>query len=151
MVRSRLIGAIALLVVIGCRDAKDRPTAPVADAKLAWPAVDDGALTAVVQRTTPVVVGIASDGAVVVRGMGGVITEHDAAGHGRDITLPPALRNGSVELAGDRLLVTLGDRAVAIDRATGSLHELGTLHDPQLSPDGAMVAFVRDGDLWIAP
>jgi dipeptidyl-peptidase-4 len=53
---------------------------------------------------------------------------------------------------GARVLVALAGRLFAIDRATAAARELaiGPHSDPRLSPDGARVAFVRDGDLWVA-
>src|SRR5262249_15014341 len=53
---------------------------------------------------------------------------------------------------GARILVPLAGRAFAIERATGASRELAIapFRDPQLSPDGKRVAFVRGGDLWVA-
>jgi dipeptidyl-peptidase-4 len=54
---------------------------------------------------------------------------------------------------GARLLIPLGPQVFLLDRATGkatavSLGE-GYPDSPLLSPDGARVAFVRDGDVWV--
>src|SRR4051812_11377063 len=54
---------------------------------------------------------------------------------------------------GKTVMVPLGGRLYLIDRSTGkhvAIDPAGTAYDPHLSPDGATVAFVRDGDLWIA-
>jgi dipeptidyl-peptidase-4 len=54
---------------------------------------------------------------------------------------------------GDRILVPLGGKLFILDRATGDRTELrgspGFPIDPQLSPDGRMVACVKDGDLYV--
>ncbi|HEX2685759.1 MAG TPA: DPP IV N-terminal domain-containing protein [Kofleriaceae bacterium] len=57
----------------------------------------------------------------------------------------------SVSDDGSRVLVPLAGRLFLIERAAGTTRELaiGPHHDPQLSPDGKRVAFVRDGDLWV--
>jgi dipeptidyl-peptidase-4 len=70
---------------------------------------------------------------------------------------PPAASAGiervEVSRDGARLLIPLAGRAFVVERATGSARELaiGAHRDPRLSPDGKRVAFVRDGDLWVAP
>jgi len=55
--------------------------------------------------------------------------------------------------SGERVLVPLGERLFVLERRSGRVHELGVgpgfPFDPQLSPDGQHVAFVRDGDLWV--
>jgi dipeptidyl-peptidase 4 len=54
---------------------------------------------------------------------------------------------------GARVLVPLGERLFAVDRASGQAKEVvtgaGYPFDPQLSPDGKRVVFNRDGDLWV--
>jgi dipeptidyl-peptidase-4 len=51
------------------------------------------------------------------------------------------------------VLLPLGGQLHLIDRSSGTRRAIdpgGPVYDPQLSPDGSLVAFVRDGDLWIA-
>jgi dipeptidyl-peptidase 4 len=59
----------------------------------------------------------------------------------------------SVASAGKRVLVPLGQRLFVLERESGQVRELqpgpGFPFDPQLSPDGKHVAFVRDSDLWL--
>lgn len=52
---------------------------------------------------------------------------------------------------GQIVMVPQGEVAHLIDRRTGSKTtiQLGENYDPQLSPDGKRIAFVRDGDLWV--
>ena len=54
---------------------------------------------------------------------------------------------------GGRLLIALGARVFVLERASGQTRELalgeGFAFDPRLSPDGKLVSFVRDGDLWL--
>jgi dipeptidyl-peptidase-4 len=59
---------------------------------------------------------------------------------------------------GKTVLVPLGDRLYLIARGETeggdprprAIDPGGPVYDPHLSPDGTMVAFVRDGDLWVA-
>ena len=54
---------------------------------------------------------------------------------------------------GNTVLVPLGGKFFLIDRASGkrtTVDPAGAAYDPHLSPDGTTVAFVRDGDVWIA-
>jgi dipeptidyl-peptidase 4 len=54
---------------------------------------------------------------------------------------------------GARVLVPLGGVFHLIERPSGSHKAVdpgGAAYDPHLSPDGTMIAFVRDGDLWVA-
>ena len=54
---------------------------------------------------------------------------------------------------GKTVMVTLGDKIYLIDRASKARKTIdpgGPVYDPHLSPDGQSVAFVRDGDVWIA-
>ena len=60
----------------------------------------------------------------------------------------------SVSRDGKRILIPLGERLFVVDRGTtNQTREIavgtGFPYDPQLSPDGKQVAFVRDGDLWL--
>ena len=51
------------------------------------------------------------------------------------------------------VLVPLAGKLHLIDRASGAKQVVdpgGDAYDPHLSPDGAQIAFVRDGDLWVA-
>jgi dipeptidyl-peptidase 4 len=55
---------------------------------------------------------------------------------------------------GGTVMVPLGGMFHVIDRASGArttLDPKGPAYDPQLSPDGKAIAFVRDGSLWLAP
>jgi dipeptidyl-peptidase-4 len=54
---------------------------------------------------------------------------------------------------GNTVLIPLGGKLYMLDRARGTRAVIdpgGAAYDPHLSPDGKTVAFVRDGDLWIA-
>ena len=59
----------------------------------------------------------------------------------------------SVSSLGARVLVPIGPRLFVLERESGKVRELqpgpGFPFDPQLSPDGKHVAFVRDSDLWL--
>jgi dipeptidyl-peptidase 4 len=54
---------------------------------------------------------------------------------------------------GERVLVPLGERVFVLERSSGKSHEVplgeGVAFDPHLSPDGKLISFVRDGDLWL--
>ncbi len=55
---------------------------------------------------------------------------------------------------GKLLLIPLGAQVFLLERASATSRALalgdGYPEDPRLSPDGKRVAFVRDGDLWVA-
>lgn len=54
---------------------------------------------------------------------------------------------------GATVMVPLGGVFHLIERPSGKRTTIdpgGAAYDPQLSPDGAAIAFVRDGDLWLA-
>ncbi len=54
---------------------------------------------------------------------------------------------------GAQILAPLSDRLYLVDRASGAVRELpgapGYPYDPQFSPDGTKIAYVRDGNLWV--
>ncbi|MET0343926.1 MAG: DPP IV N-terminal domain-containing protein [Polyangiales bacterium] len=62
---------------------------------------------------------------------------------------------GDVSLSRDgaRALIAVGERVFVLERATGKTREVavgeGFPFDARISPDGARVSFVRDGDLWV--
>jgi dipeptidyl-peptidase-4 len=103
----------------------------------------------------------------------------DSSGHDQVVSVDSLLGGGEVSLSNDerarrertrtatggivdidlsadgkRIAMPLGERVFVFDRDTGRAQELavgaGYPLDPHISPDGASVAFVRDGDLWIA-
>jgi dipeptidyl-peptidase 4 len=173
--RALLVAAAALL---GCRGAgkEEKPPAPPADEQLAWPAIDEPALVASIATRgfslgTPIPLAITPDGAVLFRrtrprDRSADLYQLDAAGKTTVLATaatllagaPPAPDAGagietiSVSDDGARVLVPLAGRLFLIERTTGASRELaiGAHHDPQLSPDGKRVGFVRDGDLWVA-
>jgi dipeptidyl-peptidase-4 len=54
---------------------------------------------------------------------------------------------------GKTVMVPLGGKLYLIDRPSGKrtvIDPAGAAYDPHLSPDGSQVAFVRDGDVWVA-
>jgi dipeptidyl-peptidase 4 len=54
---------------------------------------------------------------------------------------------------GRTVMFALGGRFFLLDRVNGACQATdpgGDAYDPHLSPDAAKIAFVRDGDLWIA-
>jgi dipeptidyl-peptidase-4 len=54
---------------------------------------------------------------------------------------------------GKTVMIPLGGKFTLLDRASGRrtvIDPAGAAYDPHLSPDGTTVAFVRDGDVWIA-
>ena len=56
---------------------------------------------------------------------------------------------------GSKIVVTLSGRLYVFTRASGEVRELatgkGAAIDPQLSPDGTRVAYVRDHDVYVIP
>lgn len=57
-----------------------------------------------------------------------------------------------VSADGRWVFAPLGGVFELVDRTTGkrsSIDPVGDAYDPHLSPDGAHIAFVRDGDVWI--
>jgi len=151
------------------REERERARATPGD-KLAWPAFDEASLIAAVatrgfQLGVPDPVAIAPDGAVLFRrdrprDPRAELLLLDPTGKVTVLASAPALAGAGeargiegVELdaAGARVLVPLGDRMFLIERAGGAPREVATgagALDPQLAPDGARVAFARDGDLW---
>ncbi len=58
-----------------------------------------------------------------------------------------------VSTDGRIVMVPLGGMLYLIDRTSGkrtAIDPHGAAYDPHLSPDGSQVAFVRDGDVWVA-
>jgi dipeptidyl-peptidase-4 len=178
VVHCALLGA-ALVGCRGATKEADRPAAP-ADEKLAWPAIDEPALmawaaTGGFQLGAPVPLAITPDGAVLFRRSkprdpsadlyqldpAGKITQLATAvallgtapvAEGERARATRGIETIDVSTDGARVLVPLAGRLFVIERATGASREItaGAHRDPQLSPDGKRVAFVRDGDLWVA-
>ena len=164
---------LLLTVVSGCRgEATERePVVAPADARLAWPAIDEPALIALAASEdytlgVSLPLAITPDGAVVFqrskpRDRGAELYQLDASGKTTVLATAAALGTGApagavpeIELSDDgtRVMAALAGRVYLIERPGGTARELaiGPHRDPQLSPDGKHLAFVRDGDLWVA-
>ena len=154
---------------------------PPADEKLAWPAIDEPSLITLIategfQLGTPIPLAITPDGAVLfrrskARDPSADLYQLDPAGKTTTLATAAALLGTApvadaeraratrgietIEVSDDgtRVLIPLAGHLFVIERATGTSRELviGAHRDPHLSPDGKQVAFVRDGDLWVAP
>jgi dipeptidyl-peptidase-4 len=172
--------AAALVGCRGAAKETDRPAAP-ADEKLAWPAIDEPSLVASAATEgfklgAPVPLAVTPDGAVLFqrskpRDPSADLYQLDPVGKISVLATAVALLGTApvaeteraraargiatidVSTDGTRVLVPLAGRLFVIERATGASRELtaGAHRDPQLSPDGKRVAFVRDGDLWVVP
>ena len=80
------------------------------------------------------------------------LSEAEKARRERSRTATRGVVDLDVSHDGRLVLVPLGGKLHLIDRTTGADRALdpgGAAYDPHLSPDGAHVAFVRDGDLWV--
>jgi dipeptidyl-peptidase 4 len=81
------------------------------------------------------------------------LSDAERARRERSRTQTSGVVDVSVLREGTRVLVPIGERLFVLERADNQVRELqagpGFPFDPQLSPDGKHVAFVRDSDLWI--
>jgi dipeptidyl-peptidase 4 len=81
------------------------------------------------------------------------LSDAERARRERSRTQPSGVVDVSVSSSGTRVLVPIGERLFLLERENGEVRELqpgpGFPFDPQLSPDGKHVAFVRDSDLWL--
>jgi len=82
------------------------------------------------------------------------LSDAEKARRERTRTATRGVVNVDVSADGKLVLVPIGGRFVVIDRASGQRRTVdpqGASIDPRISPDGAQIAFVRDGDLWTVP
>lgn len=82
------------------------------------------------------------------------LSPQEQARRERTRTVTKGIVTVKLDEQGQRLLVPMGERLFIYDRAAASAYEVtvgdGGCFDPQLSPDGKLVAFVRDNNLWLA-
>lgn len=86
------------------------------------------------------------------------LSDAEKARRERTRTATRGVVDADVSEDGATVLVPLGGKFHLIDRAGGPagtsrrtvIDPGGPAYDPHLSPDGTQVAFVRDGDLWLA-
>lgn len=83
------------------------------------------------------------------------LSDAEAARRERTRTATRGIVDIDVSESGAIIMVSLGDRLYLIDRrAPGARPAMidpgGPVYDPHLAPDASAVAFVRDGDLWLA-
>jgi dipeptidyl-peptidase 4 len=179
-VRCVVVVVLAAAGCRGGRAPAPSPAPAPAPEQLTWPAVDEASLAAAILTEghtlgLPEVLAIAPDGSLLYRrseardpsadlyqlNPAGLASPLATAKALLAIAPGPGAAAGSaprgietIELSsdGNRVLVPLAGRVFVVERATGAARELvvGTNQDPRLSPDGKQVAFVRDGDLWVA-
>ena len=80
------------------------------------------------------------------------LSDAEKARRERTRTATRGVVNIDVTSDGRTVMVPLAGVFYLIDRASGTRRTIdpsGAAYDPHLSPDGAHIAFVRDGDLWI--
>src|SRR6185437_12141488 len=81
------------------------------------------------------------------------LSDADKARRERTRTSTQGIVDAELSDDGARVLVPLGERMFVLDRANGKSTAIdagGYPYDPHLSPDGAQVAYVLDGDLYVA-
>jgi dipeptidyl-peptidase 4 len=81
------------------------------------------------------------------------LTDAEKARRERSRTATKGVVDVQVSADGHTVFVPLGGMFHLIDRETGirrAIDPKGEAYDPHLSPDGTQIAFVRDGDLWLA-
>ncbi len=86
------------------------------------------------------------------------VSEAEKSRRERSRTATRGVVDVEVSADGTLVLVPINGVFVLLDRTasrtTGTRRTLdpqGAAYDPQLSPDGTQIAFVRDGDLWVMP
>jgi dipeptidyl-peptidase-4 len=80
------------------------------------------------------------------------LSDAEKARRERSRTATRGVVDVDVSADGRIVLVPLAGAFYVIDRASGERRKLdpdGPAYDPHLSPDGATIGFVRDGDLWL--
>jgi dipeptidyl-peptidase-4 len=80
------------------------------------------------------------------------LSEAEKARRERSRTATRGVVDIDVSADGRTVMVPLAGMFYLIDRTTGARRAIdpaGAAYDPHLSPDGAHIAFVRDGDLWL--
>ena len=80
------------------------------------------------------------------------LSDAEKARRERTRTATRGVVNIDVSKDGRTIMVPLAGAFYLIDRQTGARRAVdpqGGAYDPHLSPDGAHIAFVRDGDLWL--
>ena len=90
----------------------------------------------------------------ILRGKNEVLTAEELARRERMRMASRGIASFRLSDDGAKILVPLSGRLFVVDRSTGAATELrgaeGFPIDPRFSPDGASVACVRDGDLYLA-
>ncbi len=80
------------------------------------------------------------------------LSDAEKARRERSRTATRGVVDADVSEDGKIVMVPLGGKLYLVDRTTGARHAIdpgGEAYDPHLSPDGAKIAFVRDGDLYV--
>jgi dipeptidyl-peptidase-4 len=90
----------------------------------------------------------------LLAGEGEELSDAERARRERTRTSTRGVVDVDVSRDGKTALVPLGDRVFVVDVTTGKPREVaiggGYPYDPRLAPDGRTVAFVRDGEVWLA-
>jgi len=82
------------------------------------------------------------------------VSEEEKARRERSRTATRGVVDIEVSADGTLVLVPINGVFVILDRRAGTKKTIdpqGAAYDPHLSPDGAQIAFVRDGDVWVIP
>jgi dipeptidyl-peptidase-4 len=82
-----------------------------------------------------------------------VVSAEEQARRERTRTPTSGIVDIDVSEDGQSVLIGLGERVFVFDRARARAHEValgpGPAFDPHLAPNGKLISFVRDGDLWV--